>query len=149
MQPAKDSTADPVDALEDLSEANLKDAVASYGDLHLEVEPIPAGSSALRMITANKEVKFVCISSPMEKKSEKYFWLGYGEMSVRVRKLVREYLRITNTNEVNFTRIKNSGRKVLNQNHKLKKRTQRGLLCVLSTLLAVSVTLNLFLWLVG
>lgn len=73
--------------------------------ISLEIEPIPSGSEAFRMIDTNRVVKFVCICSPMEKKSDRYIWLGYGEMSPVIRTKIREYLHERGVERTHHIRV--------------------------------------------
>lgn len=112
--------------------------------LELEVEKIPAGSEALRIVNADKEVRFVCISSPYAKNTGRNFWLGYGEIPARAKAMIRNYLKDSGATKVHFKRVKKGN--FVSKHHDLKRKTDTcGKPNLMFWALIVSLLLNIWL----
>lgn len=77
----------------------------SAQDLKLTREKIPPDSEAIRIVDPDGSVKFVCIDSPMTRKSSRFYWLGYGQLTQSMRKLFRDDAETRNVDTVRFKRL--------------------------------------------
>ena len=77
----------------------------STQDLKLTREKIPPDSEAIRIVDPDGSVKFVCIDSPMTRKSSRFYWLGYGQLTQSMRKLFRDDAATRNVDTVRFKRL--------------------------------------------
>lgn len=80
--------------------------MANNTDLIFTREKIPANSEAIRIIDSEGRVKFVCIESPMERKSERFYWLAYGMLNFKIRRLIQQELSQIGVTSLSFKRLK-------------------------------------------
>lgn len=71
--------------------------------MKIVAQPIPPGSSAVRVCTDDGTPQFVCIVTPQP--GHAWIWMGLGEMTRRVSTTLRTHLRERGHSIVRFERL--------------------------------------------